>query len=261
MKGSVLVTGGARRIGRAICEMLAARGWRVLAHSRDPDNPLHADLALPGEADRLFAAAVREAPDLCAVVNNAAMFSTAAELPADEAATIQTVNVTTPMRLTELLATYLAERHAAGSVVNLLDTRILIDFWAEQDHREIVEHKRLTPYAASKLALARATLDQARHLAPALRVNGVAPGPVLPPADAACREKGGDILLPRRPLPADVASAVVFLLEAEAVTGQVLAVDSGQCLLKPDLWYTRVASRRGPRNTMSRQQVERNRRW
>ena len=65
-----------------------------------------------------------------------------------------------------------------------------------------------------------------------IRVNGVAPGPVLPPTDPANREKGGDILLPRRPTPSDVASAVAFLLGADAVTGQVLAVDSGQSLAR-----------------------------
>lgn len=224
MKGSVLVTGGARRIGRAICEALTARGWRVLAHSRDPGNPLCADFLRPDGADRLFAAALAQAPDLCAVVNNAAVFSTAADLPPAEAAALRAVNVEAPVRLAELLASHLAKRHAAGAVVNLLDTRVLGE-----------GHTRLAPYAASKLELARATVAQARRLAPALRVNGVAPGPVLPPTAVANREKGGAILLPRRPAPADVASAVAFLLEAEAVTGQILAVDSGQSLLRAEL--------------------------
>ena len=224
MKGSVLVTGGARRIGCAICETLAARGWRVLVHSRDPRNPLRADFAEPDAAERLFAAAVACAPDLCAIVNNAALFSPAAELPADAVATLRAVNVTVPVRLAELLAAHLTERHVAGAVVNLLDTRILGACRGDKG-------LDLAPYAASKLALAHATMAQARSLAPTLRVGGVAPGPVLAPADVASREKGGDILLPRRPTPADVASAVAFLLEAEAVTGQILAVDSGQCLL------------------------------
>lgn len=246
MKGSVLVTGGARRIGRAICEALAARGWRVLAHSRDPGNPLCADFRRSDGADLLFAAALAQAPDLCAVVNNAAVFSTAEELPPAEAAALRAVNVEAPVRLAELLAAHLAKRHSVGAVVNLLDTRILGVFQGGQDTQDPQDTqgsqlasryngRALAPYAESKLALARATVAQARRLAPVLRVNGVAPGPVLPPADAANREKGGAILLPRRPAPADVASAVAFLLDAEAVTGQILAVDSGQCLLRAEL--------------------------
>ena len=237
MKGSVLVTGGARRIGLAICEELSARGWNVLSHSRDPENPLASDFAkCDTAADRLFAAALEAAPDLCAIVNNAAVFSKAAELPPDEAKALWAVNVAVPVRLAELLAAHLAARHAAGTVVNLLDTRIL---GGSRDHREcrdlrecreIFGEKGLDPYSESKVALARATVEQARRLAPTLRVNGVAPGPVLPPTDPANREKGGDILLPRRPTPSDVASAVAFLLGADTVTGQVLAVDSGQSL-------------------------------
>ena len=237
MKGSVLVTGGARRIGLAICEELSARGWNVLSHSRDPENPLASDFAkCDTAADRLFAAALEAAPDLCAIVNNAAVFSKAAELPPDEAKALWAVNVAVPVRLAELLAEHLAARHAAGAVVNLLDTRILGGSRDHRDHRdhrecrEIFGEKGLDPYSESKVALARATVEQARRLAPTLRVNGVAPGPVLPPTDPANREKGGDILLPRRPTPSDVASAVAFLLEADAVTGQMLAVDSGQSL-------------------------------
>ena len=245
MKGSVLVTGGARRIGLAICEELSARGWNVLSHSRDPENPLASDFAkCDAAADRLFAAALKTAPDLCAIVNNAAVFSKAAELPPDEAKALWSVNVAVPVRLTELLAAHLAEHRATGSVVNLLDCRILGGYREEvggrdhRDHRdrrecrEIFGEKGWDPYSKSKLALARATVEQARRLAPMLRVNGVAPGPVLPPTDPANREKGGDILLPRRPTPSDVASAVAFLLEADAVTGQVLAVDSGQSLAR-----------------------------
>ena len=231
MKGSVLVTGGARRIGLAICEELSARGWNVLSHSRDPENPLSSDFSrCDTAADRLFAAALEAAPDLCAIVNNAAVFSKAAELPPDEAKALWAVNVAVPVRLAELLAAHLAARHAAGAVVNLLDTRILGGIRDHREWREIFGEKGLDPYSASKVALARATVEQARRLAPTLRVNGVAPGPVLPPTDPANREKGGDILLPRRPTPSDVASAVAFLLGADAVTGQVLAVDSGQSL-------------------------------
>ena len=74
-------------------------------------------------------------------------------------------------------------------------------------------------------------LKSAGLFAACLRVNAVAPGPVLPPANPAHRVPGGEILLPQRPTPQDVAGAVAYLLEAPAVTGQTLAVDSGQSLL------------------------------
>jgi len=224
MKGSVLVTGGARRIGRAICDGLAARGWRVLVHSRDPRNPFAADFSEDGSVERLFAATIEAAPDLCAIVNNAAAFSTTTELPPKETAAMMRINSEVPILLIELLAEHLAVRGLSGSAVNLLDVRILGAVAGESSSVD------MTPYAKSKLALARATLTLARRLAPAIRVNGVAPGPVLAPADAANSEKGGAILLSRRPSPTDVAETVAFMLEAESITGQILAVDSGQSL-------------------------------
>ena len=82
MKGTVLVTGGARRLGKAIADALRARGWNVIAASRtSPDAAFAVDLAEPDGPARLFAAARAVAPDLCAVVNNAAVFSHDAELP------------------------------------------------------------------------------------------------------------------------------------------------------------------------------------
>ena len=221
MKGAVLVTGGAKRIGLAICDALRARGWTVLVHSRDPANPLCADLAEPGGADRLFDRAVAAAPDLCAVVGNASEFSLAADPPPAVADRLMRVNAAAPVRLAELLHARLRAQGRAGAVVNLLDTRVLGASAASLR----------TPYARAKAALRDATLDQARALAPVLRVNAVAPGPVLLPANPACAEPGGAILLARRPSPADVAASVAFLLESEFLTGQILAVDAGQSLL------------------------------
>ena len=74
------------------------------------------------------------------------------------------------------------------------------------------------------------TRKSACLFAGSLRVNAVAPGPVLPPVGV--HEPAGEILLDRRPAPEDVAAAVVYLLEAEAVTGIVLPVDAGQHLLE-----------------------------
>lgn len=219
MKGSVLVTGGAKRIGKAICDALRVRGWNVLVHSRDASNPLFSDFSDRQAPERLFATTCSLAPDLCAVVNNASEFSVRGDLPEEASARLMQVNDEAPVRLTELLAEHLARQGLEGSVVNLLDVRVFGG------------RSCMTPYERSKRALLESTIRQARVLAPALRVNAVAPGPVLAPADSANSEKGGGILLSRRPNPEDVANAVAFLLESPAVTGQILAVDAGQSLL------------------------------
>ncbi len=220
MKGTVLVTGGAKRIGKAICDELRGRGWKVLVHSREAGNPLAFDLSDPLGPARLFQRACDLAPDLCAIVNNAAEFSTAATLPLEDSARLLRVNAEAPEKLSTLLGLRLME-HAPfkGAVVDLLDARILPPLATP------------TPYEASKLALRDSMLKTAGLFASCMRVNAVAPGPVLAPTSSANREKGGEILLDHRPTPADVAAAVAFLLEAESVTGQVLAVDSGQSLL------------------------------
>ena len=221
MKGAVLVTGGAKRIGRAICDALRARGWTVLVHSRDASNPLCAELSGPTATADLFRRAAEAAPDLRAVVNNASVFSTARDLPPDECARLLRINAAAPAELTELLARRMRETGCRGAVVNLLDARVLG-----------ADDALLTPYGRSKAALRDATFRYARTEAPFVRVNAVAPGPVLVPADPSCAEPGGAVLLDRRPSPEDVARAVAFLLEAEALTGQVLAVDAGQSLLR-----------------------------
>ena len=219
MAGSVLVTGGAKRIGKAICEALRARGWNVLVHSRDASNPLCADFDDPEAPARLFLKACELAPDLCAVVNNASAFSTAKDLSPDEAARLMRVNAEAPEKLAKFLGVRMME-HApySGGVVHLLDNRIL----SEPDSP--------TPYEASKIALRKTMTPMAARFGFCLRVNAVAPGPVLVPSDAANAEKGGQVLLDHRPSPEDVAEAVAYLLEARSVTGQVLAVDSGQSL-------------------------------
>ena len=233
---TVLVTGGARRIGRAICERLAADGWHVMVHSRLPDDKdavalaadiggvaMAADLSGPLAAASLFQSACDIAPGLCAIVNNAAMFSPDAEPPPAMAEAIRRVNVEAPEKLTTLLGLRLME-HAPfrGAVVDLLDSNVLVP---------PAPGEKETPYIASKRAL-RASMEKSAGLfASCLRVNAVAPGPVLVPSNPAHRVPGGEVLLPVRPTVDDVASAVSYLLGAQAVTGQVLTVDSGQSLL------------------------------
>lgn len=210
-KGTVLVTGGTRRLGKSIADALRADGWNVLASShRDVDGAdIRADLSLPEGPARLYAEALAVAPDLCAIVNNAALFR-------GDDATMEALNLIAPRKLTMLLA----GREGAGlcSVVNVLDSKVL---GPASDHD--------TPYERTKRGLLADTRRFAAMFAQSLRVNAVAPGPILPPDGI--HEPSGEMLLDARPTPQDVADAVSYLLSAKSVTGTVIPVDSGQHLV------------------------------
>lgn len=210
-KGTVLVTGGVRRLGRSIADALRADGWNVLVSShRDVDGAdIRADLSLPEGPARLYAEALAVAPDLCAIVNNAALFR-------GDDATMEALNLIAPRKLTKLLA----GREGAGlcSVVNILDSKVL---GPASDHD--------TPYERTKRGLLADTRRFAAMFAQSLRVNAVAPGPILPPDGI--HEPSGEMLLDARPTPQDVADAVSYLLSAKSVTGTVIPVDSGQHLV------------------------------
>lgn len=209
-RGTALVTGGVRRLGGCIADALRKAGWRVLVSSHDEcaGADLVADLTRPDGPARLYAAALAAAPDLCAIVNNAALFR-------GDDAQLEALNVVAPRKLTTLLA---GREGVKCSVVNILDSRTLGPA-ADGD----------TAYVRTKRQLLADTRRFAAMFAQSLRVNAVAPGPVLPPVGV--HEPSGDMLLDRRPTPQDVASAVRYLLEAECVTGTVIPVDAGQHLL------------------------------
>lgn len=240
-----LVTGGAVRIGRAICEALAARGCSVVVHCRQSvseGEALAARLSSAGtpafcvqgaldteaDAEKVVAAAVSAAGGLDILVNNASTFNKDAFL-ASGAARLEAeigINAFSPMYLARAFARHLLARPAtagvAGGIVNLLDRRV-----AGQE-------KGMLPYLLSKKLLAEYTRIAALELGPRITVNAVAPGPVLPPpglGEDYLHDHAGPMVLGRRPTPADVAAAVLFLLESETVTGQILYVDSGQHLL------------------------------
>lgn len=214
MSGTVFVTGGARRLGKAIADALRARGWNVIVASRtSPDASFAVDLAEPDGPARLFAAARAAAPDLCAIVNNAGVFSHDLELSPDVLVRLRAVNVDAPRVLTDLLAA-----HGGGAVVNIVDCRALS---TARDND--------TPYLRTKRELLDATRADALRLAGRVRVNAVAPGPVLPPET--CHERAGATPLGHHPAPSEVADAVAYLLSAESTTGAVIPVDGGQFLL------------------------------
>lgn len=209
MKGTVLVTGGTTRLGKVIADRLRVLGWRVLTSSHRAESiaDIVADLSDPTGADHLFAAActLNEGRPPDALVNNAALFT-------GPDATLRLVNFESPRRLTELMA---RRKRGIGCVVNILDCRVL-GGCAEE-----------TAYCAAKRDLLNDTCGSAVRHAATLRVNGIAPGPVMPPV--AVREKAGFTPF-GRPTPRRVADAVAFLLAAESTSGCVIPVDGGQSL-------------------------------
>lgn len=235
---SALITGAARRIGRAIAQALSREGYAVVLHanhSRDDAEALAAQIARDGgraavvTGDLADAAAVsRIIPDAAAkfgaltlLVNNASLFDE------DDAATMTraafertlAVNLTAPLFLAQAFAAQ-APRAASSSIVNIVDQRVL----------------RPTPkffsYAMSKSALHAATTTLAQAFAP-LRINAVAPGPTLPsPRQNAAQFAEQAALMPlgRGPAPEEIAAAVVYLAGAASVSGMTIAVDGGQHL-------------------------------
>ena len=241
IKGSAaLVTGGAVRIGRAIVEALAERGCTVLVHySRSrveaevlvravrarggTAHALRGNLERPAACAKLIAQAQSRDARLNILINNAAVFhkESLAEMTAASLQREFQINLFAPMLLTQAFAAAVARRHVPGHVVNIVDRRVA------------THEAGCIPYLLSKKALADFTRSAALELAPAIAVNAIAPGAVLPPPGkgaAAIRELAGRAPLRHRCQPRDVARAVAFLLESEGITGQTIFVDSGQHL-------------------------------
>lgn len=219
-----LVTGGARRIGAAICRELAAQGASVVVqylHSEKESIGMNhtlgqgvfsvrGDLSTPQGCEWVF----REAADWMGrvdiLVNNAAVFGRDGQM---DLAELQAVNVAAPQHLARMLA----DQPTGGCVVQMLDCRIAWPATGE-----------FQTYTATKREVADSVVSLARAWAPRVRVNGVAPGPVLVPEGV--REAAGELPLGRRPTVEDVAQAVVFLCKSQSITGQILFVDGGQHL-------------------------------
>lgn len=240
MPRTVLVTGGGKRIGAAISEHLASKGWRVVVHyHHSPEDAeevvgriggamVQADLSDPVAAERLPAlAADAIGARLDAVVNNASVFefNRAADFTLADWRRDETINLLSPVLIARAFASQVPDG-ASGAVVNLLDQKL----W------------NLNPdfftYTMSKIGLEGATRLLARALAPRVRVNGVAPGLALPSGDQTEAEfaaVSAKYNLLKRPIDiAAIAGAVAFLLDNPALTGQTLIVDNGQHMVASD---------------------------
>jgi NAD(P)-dependent dehydrogenase (short-subunit alcohol dehydrogenase family) len=237
--GTVLVTGAARRLGRVIALDFARRGWLVGVHchsSRAEASALVAEIEAMGSRAAMLQADLAQidalAPLIAAcserlgpptgLINNAACFNwdSIASIDPESWQSHLDVNLRAPVFLTQAFANQLPHG-AVGNVINVIDQKVL--------HLD----PEFFSYTVAKSALWAATQMLAQTLSPRIRVNAVAPGPVLPSQnqDKVSFEREVSATLLKRPVSAeDVAAAIRFLVETPSVTGQMIALDSGQHL-------------------------------
>ena len=232
----VLITGSAQRLGAVLARAFASAGAAVVVHcltSRAQADALAASLPpCPGPfrhevvvCDLADLESVRRLPGrvgpVDVLVNCAAMWIRG-DAPRTELDRQEAVNHLAPVALVRGFAAVRPEGREF-SAVNILDAAA------------IAGPGPASLYEDSKRALLRDTLALARELAPEVRVNAVAPGPVFPPRElgsAGMKRIPGTLPLKRPVDPDDVADAVVFLASARSVTGAILPVDCGQSLLQ-----------------------------
>jgi pteridine reductase len=240
---TVLVTGGAKRVGAAIVRRLHAAGANVAIHCRDSLreamalcvelNENRADSVCTVQANlldiaslsRVIEETLQEFGQLDALVNNASSFypTPLADLSEGEWNDLLGTNLKAPLFLAQAASAELRRRH--GCIVNIVDI-----------HAEMPMHGHLL-YNVAKSGLAGLTRALAQELAPQVRVNGVAPGVNLWPESAAWQDEEqrrkiiAHTLLKREGEPDDIAKAVQFLIaDAPYITGQIIAVDGGRSI-------------------------------
>ena len=236
MRGTALVTGGAKRIGKAIGLFLADKGFNIALHyvsSRAAAERTAAEIEKKGVGCQLFPSNFEDAeevrflipdvferfPDCNLLINNASIFERARFLDTNEDLFDRhfSINFRTPFYLSQGFARHCTEGH----IINILDTKI---------SRSLIEY---FAYTLTKKALFEFTLMAAKELGPRIRVNGVCPGLILP--SSGMREETFQSLGRRLPLqrtgsPACVVAAIDFLIANPFVTGEWIFVDGGEHL-------------------------------
>ena len=234
---TALITGGAKRIGRATALALAGAGANVVIHYHTSSSEagelagevrrlgakswtVQADLADRQQVESLIERAVEIAGPIQILINNASMF------PSNdfESVTLEDMvaSVTTDAWAPFALGRSFAKRPEARHIVNLLDTRVFSDY----DWRHF-------SYNAAKHMLGLLTKMMAVKLAPGIAVNAVAPGLILPPEGmpvSYIEGLAGELPMKKIGSPELVADAILFLLRTEFTTGQVIFVDGGRHL-------------------------------
>lgn len=237
---TALVTGGAKRLGAAIVRALHAEGMNLVIHYNTSEaeatalaqelNKARPDSAVIAQGDltntqglESLVKAALQWDSLDVLVNNASSFrpTPMGNIGEDDWDDLMGSNLKAPLFLAQAAAPHLKKHQ--GSIVNLIDIHA---------YRPLREH---TVYCVAKAGLVMLTLSLAKELGPEVRVNGVAPGPVLWPdagLDAATKKSILEATaLKRKGSPEDIAGAVLYLVrDADYVTGQILAVDGGRSI-------------------------------
>ncbi|MEL7028907.1 MAG: SDR family oxidoreductase [Pseudomonadota bacterium] len=245
---TALVTGAGVRVGRALALALASRGRRVAVHFNRSAEPaeavvedirkaggeaaaVHADLAAEaGIAQLIDRAADALGDPIGCLVNNASVFEDDGVETMTQASwdLHMAVNLRAPIKLIQDFA---GQEGGAlsGVAVNIVDQRVL------------KPTPQFLSYTASKAALYAMTRTLAQALAPRIRVNAIGPGPTLRnkrQSEEDWRKQNAATILGTGSEPEDIAGALLYLLDAKAVTGQMIAVDGGQHLVwqTPDVY-------------------------
>lgn len=231
-----LVTGGAKRIGRAIACDLALQGWSVGVHFHHSASEaetvvgeitaaggtataLGADLADPTATEALIGQTSAALGPVTALINNASAFErdSVADFPTERWDTHLDVNLRAPAILTKAFAAALPEG-TEGNIINLIDQRV----WNLTGE--------FLSYSISKVGLWGLTQISAIALAPRIRVNGIGPGPVLPSSRQSAEDfarQSAATPLGYGADPEEICDAVRYILGARSVTGQMIALDGG----------------------------------
>jgi pteridine reductase len=235
-----LITGSAKRIGREVAIELARRGARIAIHYRSDESEARATLKRVREAggdgvifqaelthnrdiEKMFQDVQEAFGGLDILVNSASVFwpSTAAETTPEQWDEQMDTNAKAPLFVAQHAARLMLSR-GHGKIVNMADVAGEV-IWPAY-----------FPYSVSKATLIAVNRGLAKAYAPHIQVNAIAPGPVLFPENYTEEQKKSAIdrtLLKRAGSPVDIVNAVVFLIENDYITGEVIHVDGGRHIL------------------------------
>ncbi|MGB7290699.1 MAG: SDR family oxidoreductase [Thermodesulfobacteriota bacterium] len=234
----IIVTGGARRVGRTICLLLAERGAKIVINYNKSEkyatellNDLNrinrrsaiavkADVSNSDEVENLVESTIAHFKTIDILVNNAAIFfkTQLLDISEDDWDLFMDTNLKGPFICSQKVVKIMSDK-GSGKIINIVDSLVISK-----------ETEHYIPYLVSKAGLVMLTRTLASALAPDIHVNAIAPGPVLYPDNFSEEEKKQAVentALKRNGSPEDIAMGVIFLIESEYITGEVLHINGG----------------------------------